>query len=124
VRSTVRVRDLLANERTFLAWLRTAVALMTFGFVVDKFDLFLHLRVYPVRPSGLRPWDSLFGVALVVLGVVVTAAATVHFARVRAGILRGDHRPAAVSPLPLWAAGLLTAVGLGLAAYLWRAPAS
>lgn len=124
MKRTAHIRDLLANERTLLAWLRTAVTLMTFGFVVDKFDLFLHLRVFPRRPTSVRPWDSLFGVALVALGVLVTFAATVHFHRVRSGILAGDRRPAATSPLPLWAAGLLAAAGLGLAAYLWWAPAS
>ncbi|MEJ2362577.1 MAG: DUF202 domain-containing protein [Gammaproteobacteria bacterium] len=34
-------RDHAANERTYLAWIRTAIALMAFGFVIEKFDLFL-----------------------------------------------------------------------------------
>jgi putative membrane protein len=36
-----RYSDHAANERTFLAWVRTAVAIMAFGFVIEKFDLFL-----------------------------------------------------------------------------------
>jgi putative membrane protein len=36
-----RYSDHAANERTFLAWVRTAIAIMAFGFVVTKFDLFL-----------------------------------------------------------------------------------
>ena len=35
--------DLAANERTYLAWLRTALALIAFGFVLERFDLFLEL---------------------------------------------------------------------------------
>jgi putative membrane protein len=35
--------DHSANERTFLAWVRTAIAVMAFGFLVEKFDLFLEL---------------------------------------------------------------------------------
>jgi uncharacterized membrane protein YidH (DUF202 family) len=34
-------RDHSANERTFLAWVRTSIAVMAFGFLVEKFDLFL-----------------------------------------------------------------------------------
>ncbi len=36
-----RYSDHAANERTFLAWVRTAIAVMAFGFVIEKFDLFL-----------------------------------------------------------------------------------
>lgn len=35
------IRELMANERTFLAWVRTGIALMTFGFVVVKFSMFI-----------------------------------------------------------------------------------
>ena len=49
----------LANERTFLAWIRTSIALMAFGFVVEKFALFLKeaeyflMRTVPGVPSSL-----------------------------------------------------------------------
>ena len=35
--------DLAANERTYLAWVRTAIAMMAFGFLIEKFELFLRL---------------------------------------------------------------------------------
>ena len=38
-----RYRDHAANERTFLAWIRTAIAVMAFGFLVERFDLFLQI---------------------------------------------------------------------------------
>ena len=38
-----RYSDHAANERTFLAWVRTAIAIMAFGFMVEKFDLFLRI---------------------------------------------------------------------------------
>jgi putative membrane protein len=38
-----RYSDHAANERTFLAWVRTAIAVMAFGFIVEKFDLFLEV---------------------------------------------------------------------------------
>jgi putative membrane protein len=67
------LRDLLAAERTFLAWIRTGLALMGFGFVVARFGLFLKqlelLQHAQARPSyGLSLW---FGTALIAAGVVV-----------------------------------------------------
>ena len=47
-----RFSDHAANERTYLAWVRTAVAVMAFGFPVEKFDLFLAVAA---RNSGKRP---------------------------------------------------------------------
>jgi putative membrane protein len=65
----------LAAERTLLAWVRTGLALMGFGFVVARFGLFLH-EVAAAR-GGLAepPLDrSLWiGAALIALGVVMTA---------------------------------------------------
>ena len=52
--------DHAANERTFLAWVRTAIAVMAFGFLVEKFDLFLEalLRRCPAARSHCRAKDS------------------------------------------------------------------
>jgi putative membrane protein len=46
-----RYSDHAANERTFLAWVRTAIAVMAFGFLVEKFDLFLEVAA---RSIGAR----------------------------------------------------------------------
>jgi putative membrane protein len=66
-----QLADYLAAERTFLAWLRTGLALMGFGFVVARFGLFLQqvqiVEHAPVmRSSGLSLW---FGTALIAAGV-------------------------------------------------------
>ena len=45
--------DHSANERTFLAWVRTAIAVMAFGFLVEKFDLFLELAARPIAGRTL-----------------------------------------------------------------------
>jgi hypothetical protein len=57
-----RYSDHAANERTFLAWVRTAIAIMAFGFLVQKFDLFLRIanRSFDAR-SRRRAWMTTGG---------------------------------------------------------------
>jgi uncharacterized membrane protein YidH (DUF202 family) len=67
------LRDYLAEERTFLAWIRTGITLMGFGFVVAHFGIFLeqlHLpqRFSAAQPDEFSPW---FGAALIVTGALV-----------------------------------------------------
>ncbi len=74
--------DHAANERTYLAWMRTGIAIIAFGFVLERFDIFLHTIV---RTLGEAPGQSLShggreaGVALVVAGLVTLAASTWRF---------------------------------------------
>src|ERR1700761_2609575 len=72
-------RIYFAAERTFLAWIRTGLALMGIGFAVARFGLFLQqLRLVPgmvVSRSGVSVHS---GVALVVLGVTVNVVAAIH----------------------------------------------
>jgi len=115
----VSIRALLANERTFLAWLRTAIALMAFGFVVDKFDLFVRLRVSPHdKPHGAPTWAGL-GIALVFVALVTVLAAAARYARIRADILAGRAQTAGDLRAPLISAGLLVVAALVLIVYLW-----
>ena len=70
-------RVFFAAERTFLSWIRTGLALMGFGFVVARFGLFLReiaaMQGGPPAPAGLSRW---FGIGLIGLGVLLTAAST------------------------------------------------
>ncbi|OBS10532.1 YidH family protein [Acidihalobacter prosperus] len=75
-----RFRDHAANERTYLAWIRTAVALMAFGFVIEKFDLFMrYLAVagnHPEPASGAGHRAAGAGLALIVTGLLMVAVAS------------------------------------------------
>lgn len=104
-----RVR--FAAERTLLAWIRTGLAMMGFGFVVARFGLFLREvtaaeRVGPVPNPGPSLW---IGTALVVFGMVVNLVAAAQHVRVLGRIQRGEpYRP------PRLSLGVAVAVGLAL----------
>src|SRR5438105_5643443 len=75
------LRDYLAAERTFLAWIRTGLALMGFGFVVARFGLFLRelLAARGATPAPHPHLSLIVGVALVLIGVIVHLAAALHY---------------------------------------------
>lgn len=74
-------RVLFAAERTLLAWNRSALTLMAFGFVIERFGLLLHTLLQSGRPleRGLSFW---VGLAFIVLGSASSLHATVQYARV------------------------------------------
>lgn len=77
-------RVLFAAERTLLAWNRTAVGLMGFGFLIERFGLFLHV-VMKSSAEPLHRGISLFiGVAFILLGVVLLLVSARQFRRVLA----------------------------------------
>ena len=116
------LRDRLANERTLLAWLRTAIALMGFGLVVARFGLVLLTMVVardPAQAAALAEQarqSTLIGAALLLAGSVVAA---LGWQRTRAYARLID----ASGPLPSLrvldvTAAMVALLGLGLAVYL------
>jgi inner membrane protein YidH len=78
-----RYSDHAANERTFLAWVRTAIAMMAFGFVIERFDLFLRYAAPLAAQQGIAPHGGAFanaaGLAFIVLGIAIIAIAGWRF---------------------------------------------
>jgi uncharacterized protein (DUF302 family)/uncharacterized membrane protein YidH (DUF202 family) len=114
------LRDSLAAERTFLAWIRTGLALMGFGFVVARFGLFLqqiqftqHTR--STQSYGLSLW---FGTALIGAGVVVYFLSAWHHLRLVREMNRGGPLPPRLSIQAVAIAVFLALVGLAMAIYL------
>ena len=71
-------RVLFAAERTLMAWTRTAVALMAFGFVVERFGLFFYALVLTQGGYQRRTGLFWFGPLLVLFGTVIALASVVH----------------------------------------------
>ena len=72
----------MANERTFLAWIRTSVGIMAFGFVVEKFALFLKQLSYFLGKEVVPPprgYSSVFGIFLVGLGALMGVLAFIRY---------------------------------------------
>lgn len=92
-----RQREHQANERTFLAWLRTSIALISFGFAIARFGIFLRqLNIAitqqepPVNP--LSNSENL-GLALVIFGILAVALAAWRYNQVFWQIERADYKP-------------------------------
>ena len=112
-----RARDHLANERTFLAWVRTGAAIVVFGFAIGRFSLAMRqltaLQGHPVRTAGLSVW---MGSGTIVAGVALVVAGLLRYRKTRVQLDAGTFEPAgAVLDLIT----ILTVVfGLALAGYL------
>jgi len=74
-------RVYFAAERTLLAWLRTGISVMAFGFVVARFGLFLRLLREQDAEHVTHGVSPYLGAGLVVLGVVATAAGALQYQR-------------------------------------------
>src|SRR6266481_3043901 len=90
------LRDYLAEERTFLAWIRTGIALMGFGFLVAHFGISAgepHMTQHAsgVEPHALSLW---FGTALIAIGVTVNLFSARRYMRLVGELNRGQfvHR--------------------------------
>lgn len=91
------VSEHLANERTILAWIRTALAVMTLGVGINRFSLFL-VEFSKIVPGGhtVNMHAEMLGVGLVILGLVVMIGGIWHYLHVARAIDDDTYRPARV----------------------------
>jgi putative membrane protein len=112
-------RNREAAERTLMAWIRTALSLIGFGFGIGKLAAYmdaagLHTR-FDVPHSSL-----IFGASFIVVGILGLLAAIVQHARILKRLSRPDFAYNAMRPIAMTVAALLMLIGLfGLIAILW-----
>lgn len=112
-----RARDHLANERTFLAWVRTGVAIVVFGFAIGRFAIAMRqlteFQGHASRTTGLSVW---MGTSAMLGGVVMLVVGLLRYRRTRAQLEQGAFEPAG---FVLDLVTILTVLfGLALAGYL------
>jgi uncharacterized protein (DUF302 family)/uncharacterized membrane protein YidH (DUF202 family) len=107
--------DYLAAERTFLAWIRTGLALMGFGFVVARFGIYIQaLALEGHLPDQNYGLSVPFGTALVALGVVVNIGSAWNYLRLVRELKQGGTDVDRASRLGVGLAALLAALGLAM----------
>ena len=122
------LRDRLANERTFLAWLRTGIAITGLGFVVARFDSFLQqiaeLSLQPAAQAEVEAVQSAettatLGVVLVLAGPALICLAALRFWRTEVALLR-DRPQSRRAPrvFVLVVAGMALVVGAALTLHI------
>jgi putative membrane protein len=107
---------LQANERTLLAWLRTGLSLVTFGFVLARVDAWLHGIAMPdavVHRSLATAW---IGAGFVALGLLANGLAIARFVRTRQALWTGGELP--TDAFPIVFASASTLLGIVLAIYV------
>ena len=106
-----RYSDHAANERTFLAWVRTAIAVMAFGFVIERFDLFLQVMAPQLSQRQLSAHSQMFanvaGLAFIAIGVAMIVLAGVRFLKTSKNIESEEDVPSAGERLDLALAVLI-----------------
>ena len=120
-----RYSDHAANERTFLAWVRTGIATIAFGFVIEKFNLFILTmeKANQLTPREHRVLGKLSGLlgeydgtALILIGIALIALAAVRF--VRTSKLIDDQETHSVQNIRTEIAVSLVLIMAALAAYV------
>ena len=117
----------MANERTFLAWIRTSIGIMAFGFVVEKFSLFIKQISYFLGKSGLpethappplHGYSSIFGIFLVGLGALMGVFSFIKYKNIEKQIDEDTYQPSSILDMLLTLTVL--SVGIFLVVYLIR----
>ena len=90
-----RARDHLANERTFLAWVRTSVAIVVFGFAIGRFAIAMRqLTEFQSRSSRTTGFSVWMGMSAILAGVVMVGAGLMRYRKTRAQLDEGKFEPA------------------------------
>lgn len=91
--------DHLANDRTFLAWVRTGIGIMAFGFVVVKFSLFVKQIALLLDKNNMTPdrsYSEIVGIVLVAMGTVTVILAYIRYRQIEKQLKEGYYAPSSL----------------------------
>lgn len=95
VKTKGNTTDHLANERTYLAWMRTSIGIMAFGFVVVKFSLFVkRISLLFGKPEEIIPnrgYSAIVGIVLVLVGTITTILSYIRYRQSEKQIREGAY---------------------------------
>src|ERR1700760_3981346 len=112
-------RNREAAERTLMAWIRTALSLIGFGFGIGKLSDYLDAAGLHTR-LDVPHSSMIFGASFIVLGILGLLAAIVQHARILKRLSQPEFAYNAMRPIAMTVASLLMLIGLfGLIAILW-----
>ncbi|MCX5717181.1 MAG: DUF202 domain-containing protein [Nitrospirae bacterium] len=109
----------MANERTFLAWIRTSIGIMAFGFVVERFSIFVKQVSYFLGKEVSLPsrgYSAILGISLVALGALMGVLSFVRYKKVERQIDEDTYQPSMILDIMLALAVLV--IGIFLVSYL------
>jgi putative membrane protein len=119
-RPAAELRDYLAEERTFLAWIRTGVSLMGFGFVVARFGIlgnmsYISQQLPAAQPQELSVW---LGAVLIAIGSIVNLFSARRFMRLAGELNRDRFADRSLSKQGVLVASFLALLGIAMTIYL------
>lgn len=114
-----RFLDHSANERTYLSWITASIALMAFGFVIERFDIFI---TYVSKAFGESTKSYLLantiGVSFLVLAIIIIAIATIRFFIYKRAIDTEKPLPYGATFIVIILGSLMVFLGIFLAVYM------
>ncbi len=118
-----RFLDHTANERTYLSWISAAIGIMAFGFVIERFDIFI---AYVAKMLGSEDKfqhsysADIVGIGLLVIGVLIIIIATIRFILFKKAIETDKELPYGSIKTIILLSFLMILLGCFLAFYLWH----
>jgi uncharacterized membrane protein YidH (DUF202 family) len=113
----------MANQRTFLSWIRTSIGIMAFGFVVEKFALFMrNLSFFFGKPvttdaaPGSFGYSTIFGICLVAMGALMGLLSFIRYKKVEVEIDEDTYEPSLL--LDIMVAMGIVVIGVFLVFYM------